>query len=88
MHQLGFSILELLEIVRVCGSLQVEKCPAWYLGDFLATGLVVRDPELADAVRRLDEDELELLAEQIHGLRASLATHRSLRLQTAERASG
>ncbi len=83
MPRLGFSILELLEIVRICGSLQVEKCPAWYLGDFLATGLVARDPELADMIRRLNEDQLELLAEEIHGLRASLATHRSSRLVAA-----
>jgi uncharacterized protein with von Willebrand factor type A (vWA) domain len=86
MHQLSFSILELLEIVRTCGSLQVEKCPAWYLGDFLATGLVARDPELSDTIRRLNEDQLELLAEQIHGLRASLATHRSSRLEAASAA--
>src|SRR5262249_52319932 len=59
MQTLGLNIVELLDLVRVCGSLQVDKCTASFLSDYLAAGLAVLDPELAVKVRRFDEDELE-----------------------------
>jgi len=68
MFALGLNIVELLEIVRVCGTLRLEKCPASYLSDYLAVHLAVRDPELAAKVRGFDEDELEQLADCVHEL--------------------
>jgi len=64
----GLNIVELLEIVRVCGSLRLEKCPALYLSDYLAVHLAVHDPDLAAKVRGFDEDELEQLADCVRQL--------------------
>jgi hypothetical protein len=47
MQTIRLNTVELLEIVRPCGSLQVDKCPAPFLRDYLAAGLVTRDLELA-----------------------------------------
>jgi hypothetical protein len=71
MHTIKLNVVELLEIVRVCGSLQLDKCPASYLSDYLATGLAALDPDLAAKVRRLDEDQLERLCVHLKGLQSA-----------------
>jgi hypothetical protein len=68
MRALRLNIVELLEIVRVCGSLQVEKCPASYLSDYLAVHLAPIDPELADKVRGWNEVQLEALSRHVQKL--------------------
>lgn len=77
MQALGLSVLEVLEIVRVCGSLQVGKCPATFLRDYLAASLVAVDPDLAVKVRRFDEDELDMLGACIQDVQASLRQERA-----------
>jgi hypothetical protein len=69
MFALGLNIVELLEIVRVCGTLRLEKCPASFLSDYLAASLAPRDPDLAAKLRGFDEDELDQLAECVRELR-------------------
>ena len=61
MQPIRLNTVELLEIVRICGSLQVDKCPAPFLRDYLAAGLLTRDLGLAAKVRRLSEQQLEKL---------------------------
>ncbi|HMF14273.1 MAG TPA: hypothetical protein VKE94_18280 [Gemmataceae bacterium] len=61
MQPVTLNIVELLDIVRVCGTLQLDKCPAYFLRDYIAGGLAASDPDLAAKVRRLDEDQLERL---------------------------
>jgi hypothetical protein len=68
MHSLKLNVVELLEIVRVCGSLRVEKCPAPYLSDYLAVHLAPLNPELADKVRRWNEQQLETLSRHVQKL--------------------
>jgi hypothetical protein len=72
MEALGLNILELLEVVRVCRSLCVEKCPAFELRDFIAGGLAGHLPELAARVRRLEESQLDTLGEYVQGVRSLL----------------
>jgi hypothetical protein len=74
MFALGLNIVELLEIVRVCGSLRLEQCPASYLSDYLAVNLSPRDPDLAAKVRGFDEDELERLGNCVRALRNAQQT--------------
>jgi hypothetical protein len=69
MFALGLNIVELLELVRVCGSLRLEQCPAFYLRDYLALNLTGHEPDLAAKVRGFEEDELEQLADCIRELR-------------------
>jgi hypothetical protein len=71
MFALGLNIVELLEIVRACGTLRIEKCPASYLSDYLAVNLAPLDPELAAKVRGFDEDELDRLGECVRELRSA-----------------
>lgn len=71
MRTLRLNIVELLEIVRVCGSMQVDKCSASYLSDYLAGNLAALDPELAVKIRRFDEDQLDALGECISKLQAA-----------------
>ena len=68
MQTLGFSIVELLQLVRVCGSLQLDKCPASFLSDYLAAGLAALDPDLAVKVRGLEEEQLETLCQHVKQL--------------------
>lgn len=68
MQGIKLNVVELLEIVRVCGSLQLDKCPASYLSDYLATGLASLDPDLSAKVRRLDEEQLEKLCVHVKRL--------------------
>jgi hypothetical protein len=68
MFALGLNILELLEIVRVCGSLRLEKCPASFLRDYLALNLTGHEPDLAAKVCSFEEEELEQLADCIREL--------------------
>jgi hypothetical protein len=68
MYALKLNIVELLEIVRVCGSLRVEKCPASDLRDYLAVHLGPLNPELADKVRRWNEVQLETLSRHVQKL--------------------
>jgi hypothetical protein len=68
MHPLRLNIVELLEIVRVCGSLQLDKCPASFLSDYLAAGLAALDPDLAVKVRGLEEEQLETLCQHVKQL--------------------
>ena len=68
MQGIKLNVVELLEIVRVCGSMQLDKCPSSYLSDYLATGLAPLDPDLSAKVRRLDEDQLERLCAHVKGL--------------------
>jgi hypothetical protein len=77
MLALGLNIVELLEIVRVCGSLQLDKCPASYLSDFLAVGLAGTVPDLAAKLRHFDEEDLEALCECIKGVQSSLRSFHS-----------
>jgi hypothetical protein len=77
MYALKLNIVELLEIVRVCGSLRVEKCPASYLSDYLAVHLAPLDPELADKVRRWDEQQLESLGRYIQRLQNARQLYRA-----------
>src|SRR5262249_13060986 len=70
MQVIRLNTVELLEIIRVCGSQQVDKCPAPFLRDYLAAGLVPRDLDLAAKVRRLSERQLEKLSMRIKELKA------------------
>jgi hypothetical protein len=72
MQAVGFSIVELLQLVRVCGTLQLDKCPASYLSDYLAVNLAASNPALAAKVRRLSEEALETLGDCLLGVKASL----------------
>jgi len=85
LQSLGLNIVELLEIVRVCGSLQVEKCTPSYLSDYLSAGLAACDPDLATKIRRFDETELDLLADHIRGIQSSLKPHAAHRTGSSTR---
>jgi hypothetical protein len=76
MQALGFSIVELLQLVRTCGTLQLDKCSATFLSDYLAANLAASEPNLAVKVRRLDEDDLEALCDCLKGVKASLRSYR------------
>ena len=71
MPGIKLNVVELLEIVRVCGSMQLDKCPASYLSDYLATGLATLDPDLSAKVRRLDENQLETLCKHVKGFQGA-----------------
>jgi hypothetical protein len=69
-----FSLVELLEINRACGSLRLSQCSAGYFGDYVATHLAGRRPRLAVKVHALPEEQLEVLCERVRGVRASVGT--------------
>ena len=79
MQVLGLTALEVLEIVRVCGSLQVGKCPATFLRDYLAGSLVVHDPDLAVKVRRFNDGQIDMLGTCIEDVQATLGSVRAAR---------
>lgn len=81
MQALGFTIVELLQLVRTCGTLQLDKCSPSFLSDFLAANLAAREPRLAVKVRRLDEDALEMLCDCLQGVKASLRLYRQESLE-------
>jgi hypothetical protein len=65
-----FNVLELLELVRACGSLHLKQCPPSFLGDYLAGNLAAPLPRLAAKVRQLDEPQLDHLCDYLQGARA------------------
>jgi hypothetical protein len=79
MQALDLNAIEVLEIVRVCGSLQVGKCPATFLRDYLAGSLVALDPDLAVKVRRFDDDQLDMLGACIQDVQGTLGPRRVAR---------
>jgi hypothetical protein len=72
MHAPRFNVLELLELVRACGSLHLEQCSPSYLGDYLSGNLAAPRPRLAAKVRRLDEPQLDHLCDYLQGARSLL----------------
>ena len=63
-----FNVLELLELVRACGTLRLNQCAPSFLGDFLSGSLAAPRPRLAAKVRRLDEPQLDRLCDHLQGL--------------------
>lgn len=72
MNALGLDLVELLEIVRVCGSTDLGRWPAPDLNDFLAANLAASQPGLSAKVRRLDEDQMDVLCQSVDRLRTAL----------------
>jgi hypothetical protein len=72
MRALRFNVLELLELVRACGPLHLDKCAPTFLGDFLAGNLAAPLPQLAAKVRKLDDTQLDNLCDYLQGARTLL----------------
>jgi hypothetical protein len=62
---LPVTLEELMEVVRTCAFLEIERCTPTYLQEFIATRLAERLPNLAATVRRLDTDRMNRLCAYI-----------------------
>ncbi|HZL89662.1 MAG TPA: hypothetical protein VFB96_14960 [Pirellulaceae bacterium] len=62
---LGFSLDELMEVVRTCDAIEIEDCTPDYLQDFIAQRLDADFPVLANRVRLLNAEQMDALCEYI-----------------------
>ncbi len=65
MRGLGFTLDELVEVVRTCELIAFGTCTLPYLREFIAQRLDEGWPELAAKIRRLDADQMERLCAYI-----------------------
>ena len=70
---LGFSLVELMEVVRSCDSIEIENCTPPYLQDFIAKRLEGDFPALAARVLNLSDKQIHALCEYVQ------ITHRLIR---------
>lgn len=69
----GLTLVELMEVVRTCDSMELEKCTPPYLRDFIANRLEPELPPLAAKVRNLAAQQMDAICEYIK------LTHRLIR---------
>jgi hypothetical protein len=70
---LGLTLVELMEVVRTCDSIEIEDCTPPYLRDFIAARVDGEFTALAGKIRRLDEEQVDAICEYIK------ITHRLIR---------
>jgi hypothetical protein len=72
MVELGLMPEEFRELLGACAAIRVRDCPASFLQEFLAGRLADASPGLAEKVRRLSPEQMELLRELIKGQQSLL----------------
>jgi len=70
---LGLTLIELMEVVRTCDSIEIEDCTPPYLKDFIAKRLDDQYAALAGKIRRLNDQQMDAICEYIK------ITHRLIR---------
>ena len=70
---LGLTLIELMEVVRTCDSIEIEECTPPYLRDFIATRLDDQFAALAKKIRTFDDRQIDSVCEYIK------LTHRLIR---------
>jgi hypothetical protein len=65
MIELGLTPEEFRELLGACAAIRVRECPAPYLQPFLDGRLTDSSPGLAEKVRRLGAEQMDLLCELI-----------------------
>ena len=73
---LGLTLIELMEVVRTCDSIEIENCTPPYLRDFIATRLDDQFAALAAKTRKLNDQQMDAICEYIK------ITHRLIRRQS------
>jgi hypothetical protein len=63
---------ELVELIRACDAIEIDRCTPPYFQDFVAMRLEQRYPELSTKVRRLDSAQMDRLCECITAAQAVL----------------
>jgi hypothetical protein len=62
---LGLTLIELMEVVRTCDSIEIEECTPPYLRDFIATRLDDQFAALAKKIRAFDDRQIDSVCEYI-----------------------
>jgi hypothetical protein len=70
---LGLTLIELMEVVRTCDSIEIEDCTPPYLKDFIAKRLDDQYAALAAKTRKLSDQQIDAICEYIK------ITHRLIR---------
>lgn len=70
---LGLTLIELMEVVRTCDSIEIDDCTPPYLKDFIANRLADQYAALAAKIRNLNEQQMDAICEYIK------ITHRLIR---------
>jgi hypothetical protein len=65
MVDLGLTPEEFREFLGACAAIRVRECPLPVLQEFLAGRLADSFPDLAEKVRRLSPEQMDLLGELI-----------------------
>jgi hypothetical protein len=63
---------ELVELIRTCDAIEIDRCTPSYFQDFVAMRLEQSHPELSTKVRQLDSAEMDRLCECIKAAQAFL----------------
>jgi hypothetical protein len=67
----GITLDDLVEVIRACDAIEIDRCTPPYFQDFLVLRLE-RFPELSAKVRRLDGTQMDRLCECIKAAHAVL----------------
>ena len=70
---LGLTLIELMEVVRTCDSIEIEHCTPPYLKDFIAKRLDDQYAALATKIRKLSDQQIDAICEYVK------ITHRLIR---------
>jgi hypothetical protein len=70
---LGLTLVELMEVVRTCNSVELDRCTPPYLQEFITKRLEGEFAGLATKVRQLSAKQMDALCEYI------TITHRLIR---------
>jgi hypothetical protein len=63
---------ELVELIRACDAIAIDRCTPSYFQDFVATRMAERRPDLSVKVRRLSSDHMDLVCNCIMAAQAVL----------------
>ena len=63
---------ELVELIRACEAVEIDRCTPPYFQDFVATRMAERFPELSLKVRQLGGDQMDRFCECIKAAQAFL----------------
>jgi hypothetical protein len=63
---------ELVEIIRSCAAIEIDRCTPDYFKDFVAMRLAQSFPELSTKVRQLDSQQMDRLCGCIKAAQAVL----------------
>ncbi len=66
------SLEELIEIIRSCDAIEIDRCTPSYFQDFVATRLAQKFPDLSTKVRQLDGEQMDRLCACIKAAQALL----------------